>query len=164
MSDQDGAVYRWWWAEIGNREAGHARALAARLRRADRISTLMEPQVHALGAILHLRDGDRLADIARLLAQVRVGGGAGLPQRLGQGDPPVLSSSRFQRLMRADGDELFDGLRRAITLVDGACNVTALVGDLIHWNDRTRADWCFRYFGAEPPKAEPVTDAEEART
>lgn len=145
-------ILGWWSRELGNRDSGAARGLAARLRRAGPIDALAECAVQDLASALAFRDGVRLSRLVRLLAEVREHSGTRLARRLGRPDP-VLSSLRFQRLLRASDDELLDALRRAIVMADRKCSVAALGTDLLHWNDQTKTRWCFDYFGAEAPEA-----------
>ena len=149
-------IHRWWALNIGNREVPAARALSARLRRASRIEALAEPAVQGLGRALSLQDPVALAGLAQALANVRTSTGKPLARALGAGEPPALSTLRFQRLIRAGGDELPAALRRALPMVDHACNVGALGSDLLLWShpehgDSVRARWCFQYFGAAAP-------------
>lgn len=153
-------ILGWWSRNIGDRTNGHARALAARLRRADAISALSEGAVHELGAVLHLRDGAGLARLAGLLAEVREHAPQTLAQRLG-GSDPVLSSLRFQKLIRAEDPELTALLRRAIHMADGVCNVASLGQDLLDWSENTRMIWCFHYYGAAAPNAHQSPSAAE---
>lgn len=156
-----GAIIRaWWQANIANRDSGRARALSARLNRAGPVEALAEAEVHDLAKALHLRDPERpgrLIRLVRVIAAVRENAPQRLAQRLG-GAEPVLSTLRFQRLVRATDDELTTGLRRVLPMVDRACNVAALGVDLLDWDhpergDAIRAHWCFDYFGARAPSA-----------
>ncbi|SOC11108.1 type I-E CRISPR-associated protein Cse2/CasB [Rhodobacter maris] len=147
-----GAVALGWWStHIGPRDMPAAKALSARLRRAAPLAVLCEPAVQDLARALNLgpAQADRLVQLAVLLAELREHTGARLARRLG-GAEPVLSQLRFQRLIRAEGDELTDLLRRAIAMADRKCNVAALAADLLHW-EAARPRWCFDYFGAEAP-------------
>lgn len=142
----------WWSANLGARENASARALAARLRRAAPMAALCEPAVQELATSLHMGPA-RAAELVRLvclLAEVREHDSATLARRLGGGEP-VLSHLRFQRLMRAEGDELTGLMRRAIAMADHRCNVAALANDLLWW-EAARPRWCFHYFGADAPK------------
>ncbi|MGO4909820.1 type I-E CRISPR-associated protein Cse2/CasB [Pseudorhodobacter sp. W20_MBD10_FR17] len=156
MTDEDKTpgqiILGWWGRALGDRERPAARALAARLRRAGPIEALVEREVQELARALSLgpNDAPRLARLVCLLAELRDHVAAPLAARLG-GAEPVLSTLRFQRLMRAEGDELVPLLRRAIGMADGKANIAALGADLLFWNDKTRARWCFQYFGAETP-------------
>lgn len=152
-SKSPGAIALGWWSTtLGARESAAARALAARLRRAAPIEALCEPAVQELAGLLHMGPA-KAADLVRLvclLAEVREHDGSTLARRLGGADP-VLSHLRFQRLMRAEGDELTALMRRAIRMADRRCNVAALVNDLLHW-EAARPRWCFHYFGADAPR------------
>jgi len=156
-----GAIILGWWArELGDRQSAAARGLAARLRRAGPVDALAERAVHDLAQALNLRDGARLAFLVRLLAEVREHEGRPLARALG-GAEPVMSELRFQRLMRADGGELPEALRRAITLADRSCNVARLGSDLLHWGEDVRRRWCFDYYGVDAPQAATPSVSEE---
>lgn len=147
-----GSVILGWWArELSDRQNAAARGLAARLRRAGPVDALAERAVHELAQALDVWDGQRLAFLVRLLAEVREHERRPLARCLG-GTEPVMSELRFQRLMRAEGDELPEALRRAITLADRSCNVARLGGDLLHWGEETRRRWCFDYYGVDAPQ------------
>jgi len=143
-------VLGWWQVNIGARDSAQARALAARLRRAGPVESLSERAVHELARALEVQPAkaDRLARMVRILAELREHDSATLAQRLGGG---VLSDLRFQRLMRADGDERDALLRRAISIADRRGNVAALANDIWVWDDSVRTRWCFHYFGADAP-------------
>jgi CRISPR system Cascade subunit CasB len=164
----DGAkALAWWSREIAPREIPAAKGLSARLRRAAPLAVLSEPAVIQLARSLDLGPAraDQVVRLATLLAEVRDNSPETLARRLAA---PVLSTLRFQRLMRAEGDELTDHLRRAIQMADRRCNVAALAADLLHW-ESARPRWCFHYFGADAPagpggpagSAAPATPFEE---
>lgn len=147
-----GAIALGWWARaIAPRDIPAARGLSARLRRATPLAVLCEPAVQELGTALDLKPAQagRLVQIATLLAEVREHSTETLARRLG-GQEPVLSSLRFQRLLRAEDDELTDHLRRAVIMVKYRCNVAELAADLLVW-ETARPRWCFQYFGADAP-------------
>lgn len=155
-------ILGWWLPHIGERSSSSAKALSARLRRGTAIEALAEPAVHALAKVLDLKrtahDTEVLVRLALVLAWVREhepGAQQRLAQKLGkkkgQDDKPLMSHLRFQRLIRAEGDEIVTALRRALPLTQYRCNVAALGEDLLYWNDQTRTRWSFDYFGAEPP-------------
>jgi CRISPR system Cascade subunit CasB len=150
-----GAIALGWWSkEIAPRDIPTAKGLSARLRRAAPLAVLCEPAVIRLAGALDLRpaQADRLVRLATMLAEIRETSAETLAKRLG-GAEPVLSSLRFQRLMRAEGDELTDHLRRAIVMADRRCNVAALAADVLNW-EASRPRWCFHYFGAVAPVKE----------
>ena len=155
--NKPGAIALGWWSrEIAPRDVPSAKALSARLRRAAPLAALCEPAVidlaHALG--LSPSRADDIIRLGTLLAEIREHTSETLATRLGGTEPalskPLLSSLRFQRLMRAEGDDLTSQLRRAIVMADRRCNVAAFAQDLLHW-DTARARWCFHYFGADAP-------------
>lgn len=164
-------IFRWWTVHLGHREMASARALAARLNRADAVGALSEPAVHTLMQLLGWQptpwNVQILLRLVRVLPMVREHTDAKLAQRLGAGEPPAMSPLRFQRLIRADGEELVTALRRALVLVDRRCNVAELGSDLMYWkqrDDRTRTRWCFDYFGAAAPAVLTETPISEEET
>ncbi|MDD7970602.1 type I-E CRISPR-associated protein Cse2/CasB [Roseinatronobacter alkalisoli] len=146
------AALGWWGRYIAQREIPAVRALAARLRRAAPLAVLSERDVMTLAGALGLRshDADDIVRLAVLLAEIREHGPSTLAERLG-GEKPVLSPLRFQRLLRAEGEELTDHLRRAIIMAERRCNVAALAADILHW-EAARPRWCFHYYGADAPR------------
>lgn len=167
MSGEDkmeaGAIaFGWWGRNIVARDNPTARGLAARLRRAAPLTALCEPAVHDLARDLDFgpERAETLIRLACLLAELRESDPAPLARRLARrtdGIESVLSGSRFEKLMRAEGEELTALLRRAIIMADRRCNVASLACDLIYWNPSTRTRWCFHYFGADAP----LDDAKE---
>jgi len=155
--NKPGSVIKAWWSQnlgerLQGRPSGAALALAARLRRGEMIEVLSERPVYELAVALGLRDAERIARIAQVLAHVRGDLPQTLARRLGAGDPPALSLARFQRLMRADGEGLTTGLIRALPFAGHACNVAALASDLFYWSDPVRTRWIFDYHGAAAPQ------------
>lgn len=149
------SIIEWWQSNLGNREHNpSARALAARLRHATGVEALVEPAVHELARSLELgkrvSDAESLIRLATVLAEVREHDDHRLAMRLGATD--ALSRLRFERLIRSGKDEVAAAVRRALPLVERRCNVAMLGVDLLFWNDRIRARWCFDYFGATPPQ------------
>jgi CRISPR system Cascade subunit CasB len=159
------AILAWWAHQIGDRHSARARAQAARLNRAGTLEVLTEPAVHDLSRVLSLRDPERLVELVQVLSAVREHRGETLARRLGAGESPVFSPSRFQRLIRSERQAVVGGLRRAIPMVDRACNVAALGCDLLDWDEATLARWCFHYFGQPAPERvsrETVSEETEA--
>jgi CRISPR system Cascade subunit CasB len=146
-----GIIRGWWRQAMGMRESSAARALAARMRRATSVEALAEPAVHDLARGLGMRDGERLARVVRVLAHVRQDSDAPLAARLG-GREPALSALRFQRLIRAEGEDLVTQLVRALPLADRTCHVGWLGANVLFWSEATRMRWCFAYFHTPAPK------------
>ena len=159
-------VTDWWRTHLADRDSGRARALAARLRRADAIAALAEPEVHNLARRLGMGPANApvLVRLVQVLAHVRADDRHTLSRRLGQGDPPPMSNLRFQRLLRARDGDFAEALRRALPMADRRCNVRQLGWDLRLWDhaekgDGVRTRWAFDYFGATPPDADNTQDA-----
>lgn len=160
--ERDDPIYEWWRDNIGDRNSGPARGLAARLRRAEGVEVLAEPEVHKLASSLRLGrpQADRLIRLAQVLAEVREHGPERLARRLG-GSEPAMSRLRFQRLLRSREDDFTTQVRRALALIDRSCNVGALGRDLLAWDDpdegdRVRIRWSFDYFALPYPNSSPT--------
>ncbi|MDR5653473.1 type I-E CRISPR-associated protein Cse2/CasB [Ruixingdingia sedimenti] len=159
-----GQIALGWWKQYlrPDEDTGPARALRARLRRADHVTDVL-----AEGRVIELQDRlDRrtdplvLAALAQVLAHVERHEGRRIAQGFGAGDPKALSPLRFQRLIRSgDRQELATGLRRALPSIGRACNVAALAEDILFWGAKPRIRWCFDYYGAAPPR--PAAGEEE---
>jgi CRISPR system Cascade subunit CasB len=144
-----------WWRGLDDDTGGRAA-----LRRApDITAVVLQPAFQRLHRRL-LSAGwpdrpwhnDRLAIVAGLLVHVREHSGQTLPLAASQGDKPVLSPLRFQRLLEAADDEaLFTGLRRALPLLQHRTDVHALATDVVNWGDAVRKRWAYAY--AWPAKA-----------
>ncbi len=157
MKEDVGKTLSGWWRQALRpaEDSGAARALRARLRRADALEVLAQPQVHDLVAHapwLRYR-ADALIRVVQVLAHVERNDPRSLARILGSGDPPAMSRPRFERLARSQGDELPRALRRAIDLTDGGCNVALLGRDVLDWDDPDRGEairrnWYFDYFNA----------------
>lgn len=154
-------VTDWWRTHLANRDSGPARALSARLRRADPISALAEPEVHELAKRLDTRPEQAavLVRLVQVLAHVREDDRQSLARRLGAGESRAMSTLRFQRLLRMRGEDLTEALRRALPMSDQRCNVRQLGWDLRLWDhpeegDGVRMRWTFDYFGASKPETD----------
>ena len=161
---ETGKIVLGWWRQSlrPESETGAVRGFRARLRRAHGLLEIVsEPQFIALhddlaAAWKKRPDPVALAALAHLLASVKKNAPHRIAQIFGMGDRPALSQLRFQHLIRTDAlPELGEDLRRALPMIDYACNVAALADDFLNWNEQTRARWCFDYFG----KASPETPA-----
>lgn len=171
MSERQGrgaVAARWWHERLADRESGAARGLRARLRRADALEVLGEPAVQALARDLGLEPaqaGD-LIRLVQVLAEVREDAPETLARRLG-GAEPVMSPLRFQRLMRAEGDEAAVAIRRAVVMADRRCNVERLAADLLAWDhpdwgEAARRRWIFDYFAAAQPAGDQTSEENAA--
>ncbi|MDR0809099.1 MAG: type I-E CRISPR-associated protein Cse2/CasB [Gemmobacter sp.] len=158
-------TFGWWKKNLRpDDDTGPARALRARLRRADHVTDILaEARVIALHDLLDRRtDPQTLAALAQVLAHVERHEGRRIAEAFGgESETKALSPPRFQRLIRSKGrQELATGLRRALPLVGRACNVAALAEDILFWGEKPRIRWCFDYYGAAPPRP----DASEEET
>jgi len=162
----ESAVLGWWSSRI-DADTGLARKTRAQLRRASRLSeVLVIEATHDLFARLRSvnenldlsseRLPHRLALIATVVAGMDTHGKDSLPSRFGQsnGDRPVLSPLRFQRILSATDDwVLASRLRRASLQVKRNANIAQLGRDLFYWGESVQNRWCFEYFKTVAPKA-----------
>lgn len=147
-------IDQWWWDNLGNRDVSHARARAARLKRGDQLSILADPEVHKLAGSLHVGfdRADALVRVVQALANVRASGPS-LPRALG-GTDPVLSHTRFERLIRCTLEDIGTAIRRALPMVNHKCDPGRLGADLLWWNEQTRIRWTFDYYHVSPPQSD----------
>lgn len=157
----------WWGARI-NAETGAARALRAKLRRADSPAEVLAHQdVADLAPIIEVFDPDRLSLIARALAGLNEHkGGQRIARVMGRGgETRAVSELRFQKIIRAaDPADLTTPLLRALPMINRACDVASLAADLARWDEATRARWCFQYFGERAPDQLSAEKEDEGET
>ena len=173
QSKSPGTVCAGWWRQTFADDDGAARMVRARLRRcATAAEALTIEAVHDLNGQLReagYRPGaDRLALVSIMLAHVTDSGNRRLAEVFGQrqskDSPRMLSELRFQTLIHTrDRTELIAPLRRALVIARGTpVNIAALADDLYRWNEGTRTDWCFQYYGAsDAAPAQRETNLEE---
>jgi CRISPR system Cascade subunit CasB len=161
-----GEIARQWWRHNLAGEDGTARAARARLRRAhDAHEALTEPAAIMLACRLSGRESQALA-LAIVLAHVKVDTPQPLMRAVGHRTPPggkdaekpLLARTRFDRLMRADADELPAMLVRLVGQLGGTANIADLSDALVWWpteagRARVQRKWAFDYFAA--PTANP---------
>lgn len=172
-----GQVALGWWSRsisTDNSEAspgGEAekRATAARLRRCSTLQdVLLISAVHDLKRQLQSIskiNAEKLATLAVALANVDQHDKRSLASRMGEPSSSGqvrVSAIRLQRVVRdASMADLRLQLPRLLRQVDRAANVARLAEDIIFWGERVQNRWCFDYYGAEAPGAEPETRVEE---
>lgn len=176
-------IARRWWRQYLEGDTGPQRAARARLRRArDGHEALTEAAAIALANRLAAQAGneweqDRRTQqglaLATVLAHVKADTPQSLMRALGHrtppggtsAEPPLLARTRFDRLMRADVDELPAMLIRLVRQLGGTANIGELAEALIWWPSeagraRVQRKWAFDYFAA--PTANPdLADSEE---
>lgn len=158
---------------LHDRERSDARAARARLRRcAKALDAISERGAHELlrsvEAAYEKRedqppDAELLLNLAPLLAWVEMHeGGRSLPAQLAQAregaDRPGLSELRFQRLLAAQGAELFQELRRALQLLGKTANALWLAEAVCDWDHERfgtglRRRWAYEYYSHLPKGA-----------
>jgi CRISPR type I-E-associated protein CasB/Cse2 len=101
--------------------------------------------------------GERIAAAAMVLAHVREDTGQPVAQSLGNSsgrDQPLLSSSRWERLCRAEGHEnIATEFTRIVQMLSGTANVVDLYFAIISWdhstNHRVKQRWIYAYHGVD---------------
>lgn len=163
-----GAICLNWWAKAINTDTGKARRTRAELRRAHTpIAVLGVSVVHDLNQVLiennydlrvFGRGGpDKLALLAFALAHVKENLETSAAYQFGAGDPKPLSEIRFNALIRSHASrDLMRPIARALAIIGNKANVYQLSSDLYWWNDKTRTNWCFDYYGAA--NAKPINE------
>lgn len=160
-SDAPADIVRKWWRQQLAGDDSAARAARARLRRAhDGQQALMEPAAILLARRLPGREAQALA-LASVLAHVKGDTPQPLMRALGhrnppgatEADPPMLARSRFDRLMRADTEELPAMMVRLIRQLGGVASIADLADAMLWWptdagRARIQRKWAFDYFAA----------------
>lgn len=157
-----------WWARYGHPEHGD-RAARAKLRRcADWRDAALEPAAQALLRDLTIAPNDRWRaqaglELAMVLAHVRANDTRRLMQAAGYksaprdntppADLPLLSPTRFKRILKSDQDEIARALIRLIHQLGGLASIPDVTISLLEWCDPVRGDarrrhWAFDYFAA----------------
>ena len=130
---------------------GVRRASKARLRRAATpLEVMQEPAALRLIANLPDENPDRVAILAGVLAFVNVCDEQRAARAIGResldDESALMSEVRFRRLLRTDGDDLMDPMRRLVRLIEGKANVYDLSFAILRWGDGVRKNWIFEYF------------------
>ena len=154
----------WWHESIRDDAAGRntRRAARARLRRASTvIEVIQEPVAHRLIRKLAKWQWDHAAMLVGILAYVENDDSIPVANAIGQGrsdssQSPKMSEARFRRLLQSEPYELLDPMRRLVRLADGKINVLDLSFSVFHWNDLTRKQWIYYYYGVSEPSSQAV--------
>ena len=149
---------RQWWAGLENDRGGRAH-----LRRASSPTEIVfEPAFHRLLRALEELDGvgkpygPAVAAVAGLAARVKEPEASqSPPAQMASSKPgsqrPRVSKIRFRRLLEADDlEDRFTQLGRALRLLDGRVNLSALAEAAYRWNEPLRRRWAYDYYRALP--------------
>lgn len=172
----DANLARTWWRKLAPRSdvgedvsdgRGANPGAMARLRRARTpLFAMLHPE--AIDLVLAIApDGppqaqERAAGLAALLAHVRQDDpGRPVAGRLGGRDPDtrVMKAARFRKLMlSAPGEARLTAFRRAVRMLSSTADVADLATAWLCWDhptqgDRIRAEWMYRYVGANDADA-----------
>ncbi len=101
--------------------------------------------------------GERIAAAAMVLAHVREDSGQPVARSLGKSpgdDEAFLSSSRWERLCRAEGHEnIATEFTRIVQMLGGTANVVDLYFAISSWdhstNHRVKQRWIYAYHGVD---------------
>ncbi|MCY4504175.1 MAG: type I-E CRISPR-associated protein Cse2/CasB [Alphaproteobacteria bacterium] len=160
----DAAVAAAWWRELtandshGRRTRGARRAALARLRRAATpVEVILEPEALRLLAALSGKGHayrERAAILAGVLAAVREEDSQPVMRALGRfalddAESARMSEARFRRLLQAEEDTQMDAMRRLVRLAGGKVDVYDLSDAILHWGERIKRRWIFRYYNVE---------------
>lgn len=104
----------------------------------------------ACAALSHVKQNDSANRFAALLGQAKTGQ-----------SEPRMSLARLRRLLGVEAtepDKLLAELIRAVRLAGETANVKSLAIGAMYWDDTTRRDWTFRYYGASIPASGNTSD------
>jgi len=96
-------------------------------------------------------NSDRVAVAAALVARLRYHNGHSTfakqmsePRR----GAPLISKIRLKRILAAEEDEdIIRELSSVIRIMGDRANITDMADGVVNWNDWTRRDWLYRYYG-----------------
>jgi len=156
----------------GERNPNADRAALARLRRADLLAAMQDPETFALFRALGRQRATELPQVAlcaAVLAGVREDRPGERPART-LGPPSVEASEqaamkplRFRRLIEAETpEERLISLRRAVQLAGHRLNVRELAAACLDWSERRQQQWIFEYYNAGFAAPAPEPTSEEA--
>jgi CRISPR system Cascade subunit CasB len=159
--DKRPALIRAWWHELQS-DPG-ARGSLRRCRtpiEAQALSATIDLMVRMgwkpLEADRYDWFGERIAAAAMVLAHVREDSKQPIAQSLGKKSPgsdqPFLSTSRWERLCRAEGHEnIAAEFTRIVQMLGGTANVVDLYFAIMSWdhstNHRVKQRWIYAYWG-----------------
>jgi len=127
------------WASLGAPQRGNGPDIALALRLA-----------LACAALSHVKQNDGATHFAALLGQAKPGQ-----------SEPRMALGRLRRLLGVEAtepDKLLAELIRAVRLAGETVNVKSLAMAAMYWDDATRRDWTFRYYGASIPASANTSD------
>jgi CRISPR system Cascade subunit CasB len=162
--DKRPALIRDWWKDLQNDPGARAKLRRCRTP----IEALALPATIDLMVRLGWKApeqdhsdwfGERIAACAMVLAHVKEDSTYPVARSLGKQpgrDQPVLSSSRWERLCKAEGHEnIATEFTRIVQLIGGTANVAELVFAIRYWdhdtNHRTKQRWIYAYHGVDTP-------------
>lgn len=93
-------------------------------------------------------DKNKLAFIIGLLAHVKEPNNLKLAKAMQTGTPPCVSELRFRRLLQhTQDDRFYASMIRIIRMLKGHVSISDLVQSMYYWNDNTKKQWAYTYFG-----------------
>jgi CRISPR system Cascade subunit CasB len=160
--DRRPALIRDWWKELQNDPGARGKLRRCRTP----IEALALPATIDLMVRLGWKPpdgeqydwfGERIGAVAMVLAHVREDSTQPVARSLGRQpgrDQPVLSSSRWERLCRAEGHEnIATEFTRMVQMIGGTANIVDLTFAVLRWdhntNHRTKQQWIYAYHGAD---------------
>lgn len=101
---------------------------------------------------VNLYNADAVAVAAALVARIRYHNGnssfAAQMAKEKQKGAPFISKMRLKRILAAEAyEDTIRELSSAIRIMGECANITDLADGVVNWNDWTRRDWLYRYYG-----------------
>jgi len=128
----------------------------AELRRAKSIlEVIMTPSFQRLCTHLNKEiagfndnDKEKLAFIVGLLSHVKEPSNTLLARAMSAGSPSCVSELRFRRLLQhSKDDHFYIAMIRIIRMLKYHASISDLVKSMYYWNDNTKKQWAYAYFG-----------------
>ncbi|WP_231585477.1 type I-E CRISPR-associated protein Cse2/CasB [Methanosarcina sp. WWM596] len=140
-----------WWKNLDEN-----RGKRADLRRCHNIDEIaFTPSFHSLRKELYefRINQEALATIAGVLSYVKSNDtNSNFPVQMATpkvgSQKAAVSDLRFRRLLAVeDRNELFATMRRVVRLLEGHVNIFDLANSIYWWNERTKKQWAYGYYG-----------------
>ena len=144
-----GAALLAWWNQL--QEDRGARAELRRCRNVDEVvmTAAFQRLCSRMKPVFSGQSGweERLAAIAGLLSHVKVvETGLSLAHQMSEGNPPVISESRFRRLLQRDRADLYPAMIRVLRMLKGKADIHEIAHAVFYWGNGVKKQWAYTYY------------------
>lgn len=146
---ESGKILMEWWVGLEKHRGDRAQLCRAR----SPVEIVFSPSYHRLHEKLWFPNADSLALVAGVCAHVKMSVPGKFAEQMASGnkDKATVSGLRFRRLLAInDRNELYLAMIRIIRLLGGVADIYSLAQAMYWWNERTKKQWAFDYYGKAP--------------